>query len=97
MNRVLNLKKGDHVVVALIPQSNATREIDMSTRNIKNWTHDGIVTVVNERYITVKTSLSSMDFFIDDDYKNKNDIGKSEYQLFSSLEEVYNTYKKKSK
>lgn len=95
MERILNLKKGDKVVIAINPSSNASRHINMSLNNIKNWTFDGEVISVGKKYITVKFSKrdGTMKFVIADDYNNNYTCGGADYKLYASFEDVYNIFK----
>lgn len=94
MERILNLKKGDKVVIAIEPTSNASRYVSMAVSNIENWTFNGTVTTVSKKYITVDFGRSSgMKFVVDDDYRNKYTCGGADYKLYSSFEEVYEKFK----
>lgn len=93
MERLKNLKKGDSVVVAIEPTSNASRYVDMSIENIANWTYEGIVQSIGRKYITVEFRRSTMKFVIDDEYRNKYTYGGADYRLYPTLEDIHNKFK----
>lgn len=94
MSKLFNLKKGDKVVVAIEPSSNASRGVNMSLSNINEWTYEGEVVTVSKKYITVKFLVSnSMKFVIEDNFRNKYVCGGADYILYPSLEDIYNKLK----
>lgn len=88
MSRNLNLKKGDKVVVAFRKRSLITRvtSMDMSIENIDNWTYEGIVKSVGERFIVVTFNNRDLQFVIDYDYQEKH--YNSEFKLYLTKQEV---------
>lgn len=93
MEKLLDLKKGDSIVVAIEPSSNASRWIDMSVSNINNWTFDGVVVSAGKKYITVEFKGLTMKFVVDDNYRNKYNCGGADYRLYPTKEDVYNRFK----
>lgn len=93
MERLKNFKKGDSVVVAIEPSSNASRRVNMSIENINNWTYQGIVKSAGRKYITVEFKRGTMQFVIDDKFRNKYTYGGADYRLYPTLEDVYNKFK----
>lgn len=94
MSRVLNLKKGDHCIVAIEPCSNASRRVDMSVKNIDNWTFTGTVICVSKKYITVEFNSEVSKFEIDNDYRKKVPYGTNDHKLYINKHEVYVERKK---
>lgn len=88
MSRNLNLKKGDKVVVAFRKRSLITRvtSMDMSIENIDNWTYEGIVKSVGERFVVVTFNNRDLQFVIDYDYQEKH--YNSEFKLYLTKQEV---------
>lgn len=93
MERILNIKKGDNVVVAIEKSSNRARRVNMAVSNIDNWTFKGVVLSVSKKYITVEFNGYTMKFVIADDYRNKYTYGGADYKLYLSFDDVYNEYK----
>lgn len=93
MERTLNIKKGDNVVVAIEKSSNRARRVNMAVSNIDNWTFKGVVLSVSKKYITVEFNGSTMKFVIADDYRNKYTYGGADYKLYLSFDDVYNEFK----
>jgi len=88
MDRKLDLKVGQKVVVTIIKRSNASRHKDMSLENIDNWCFDGEVTKIGRKYITVKwDKWSEEQFSIENDYNNKTDYS-CDYKLYLNKEEI---------
>jgi len=89
MERKLDLKKDQKVVVAIIERSNMARNRDMSSENIDNWCFDGIVTKVGRKYITVKwDKWSEEQFDKEKDYNNKTEYS-CDYKLYLNREEIF--------
>lgn len=91
MDRKLDLKVGQEVVVKIIEGSNASRRENMSLDNIDSWCFNGEVTKVGRKYITVKfNNWQEYQFDIEFDYRNKYTAGGADYQLYLSKQEVVN-------
>lgn len=88
MDRKLHLKKGQKVVVRYI--NDKLRGIpDTSINGIANWTTSGEATKVGRKYIYVKIgSYNEQQFDIEDDYRQKTNIGSPDYKLYTSKEEI---------
>jgi len=88
MSRKLNLKKGQKVVVRYI--NDKLRGIpDKSINGIDRWAVSGEATKVGRKYIYVKIgSYNEQQFDIEDDYRQKTNIGSPDYKLYTSKEEI---------
>lgn len=93
MDRKLELKVGQKVVIKIIEGSNISRNKDMSLENIDNWCYDGEVIKIGRRYITIKWSKwSETQFDKESDYRNKID-GSCDYKLYLNKEEIIEEHK----
>jgi len=89
MDRKLDLKVGQEVVVRIIVGSNASRREKMTLDNIDNWCFAGEVTKIGRKYITAKfNNWQEYQFEIESDYRNKYTYGGADYQLYLSKDEV---------
>lgn len=89
MKRVLNLKKGDKCIVAIEKNSNASRNKDMSLKNIENWTYEGEVISVGRKYITVNFGeYNTGKFEIDNNYRKKVACGTNDYILYQNIKQI---------
>lgn len=89
MDRKLDLKVGQEVVVKIIEGSNASRREGMTIDNIDSWCFGGEVTKVGRKYITVKfNKWKEYQFEIESDYRNKYTAGGADYQLYLNKQEV---------
>ena len=84
--RKLDLKKGDKVIVAIIPQSNASRYKDMSIQNIDNWTYEANAVTVGRKYITTNFG-KNMKFMIDDGLEYSD--YPANYKIYLTKEDVF--------
>lgn len=87
MRRVLDFKKGDKCIVAIIQHSNASRHKDMSLNNIDKWTYKGEVITIGRKYITVKFNGIIMKFDPTFDYSEHSNYS-ADYKLYKDLQEV---------
>lgn len=88
MNRKLNLKKGDKCIMAVVPMSNFSRGMDLSLRNIDNWTYEGEVVSITKKYITIISRGDNIKFEVNNNYYEKVNCGGSNFKLYENLEDV---------
>lgn len=88
MDRKLNLKKGDKCIMAVVPMSNFSRGMDLSLKNIDNWTYEGEVVSVTKKYITILSGGNNIKFEVDNNYYEKVNRGGSNFKLYENLEDI---------
>jgi hypothetical protein len=89
MDRKLDLKVGQSVVIKVEEASNASRRVNMSLANIDEWCFDGEVTKVGRKYITVKfKGYKEEQFVAEDDYRQKYTAGGADYKLYLTKQDV---------
>lgn len=91
MSRKLKLKIGQEVAVRREEMRGFSKTLD----NIDNWVLEGKVTKVGRKYITVDVGVEhkrEIIFDMEDEYREKYDIGMAEYKLFLSKEDIIDDY-----